>query len=70
MISGDQEIDVKDWKANTMYKDCKEDDDIAQWFWKVCAGLRILGAGSQWPWRKCLPLFEKSAFFFGDVDLL
>jgi hypothetical protein len=35
MISGDQEIDVKDWRANTVYKDCKESDDIAVWFWKV-----------------------------------
>ena len=36
MISGDQDLNIKDWQENTVYKDCKADDNVAKWFWQVC----------------------------------
>eukprot|EP01134_Creolimax_fragrantissima_P006842 CFRG6842T1 len=35
LMSGEINIDVDDWKANTTYKDTDVDDDIVKWFWKI-----------------------------------
>lgn len=35
LISGISEIDVKDWKANTIYRNCSADDPMVAWFWKA-----------------------------------
>lgn len=37
LIGGIAEIDVDDWKAHTVYRDCAADDPIVKWFWK-CVG--------------------------------
>lgn len=34
LISGVSEIDVADWKANTIYRNCSADDPAVAWFWK------------------------------------
>jgi len=34
LISGVSEIDVADWKANTIYRNCTADDTMVSWFWK------------------------------------
>ena len=35
-MSGLGEINVDDWRKNTIYKEgYKETDDIIKWFWKV-----------------------------------
>ncbi len=34
LISGIAEIDVADWKANCIYRNCSADDPMVQWFWK------------------------------------
>ena len=37
LMCGIQNIDVKDWKANTVYKgDYHENHIVIQWFWRVC----------------------------------
>lgn len=35
LISGIAEIDVKDWKANTIYRNCSATHPIIDWFWKA-----------------------------------
>eukprot|EP00123_Amoebidium_parasiticum_P013374 comp21920_c0_seq1/m.31512 comp21920_c0_seq1/g.31512 ORF comp21920_c0_seq1/g.31512 comp21920_c0_seq1/m.31512 type:complete len:1016 (-) comp21920_c0_seq1:55-3102(-) len=35
LISGVTELDVADWRKNTIYKDYKEEDDVIKWFWTV-----------------------------------
>lgn len=34
LIGGIAEIDVDDWIANSVYRDCKADDQLVKWFWK------------------------------------
>lgn len=35
LISGFDQIDIDDWKANTRLKHCNPDAPIVKWFWKV-----------------------------------
>ena len=43
-MSGLGEINVDDWRKNTIYKEgYKETDDIIKWFWKVHIGCQSLG---------------------------
>lgn len=34
LISGVSEIDIKDWKTHTIYRNCTLEHKIVQWFWK------------------------------------
>lgn len=34
LIGGIAEIDVDDWIANSVYRDCTADDQLVKWFWK------------------------------------
>lgn len=37
LMCGIQNIDVKDWKQNTLYKgDYHPNNIVIQWFWRVC----------------------------------
>ena len=35
LMSGFTEIDIDDWRKNTVYKEYKETNDVIIWFWKV-----------------------------------
>lgn len=35
LFCGVSEIDVKDWKINTLYRRYSEKDEVIQWFWKM-----------------------------------
>ncbi|XP_013408033.1 E3 ubiquitin-protein ligase HACE1 isoform X2 [Lingula anatina] len=37
MLSGLPEIDVDDWKANTVYNGCDEESNVVKWFWEEVA---------------------------------
>ena len=42
-MSGLGEINVDDWRRNTIYKEgYKDTDDIIKWFWKVCMCLPVM----------------------------
>lgn len=34
LISGVSEIDVVDWKAHTIYRNCSAEDQMVHWFWR------------------------------------
>jgi len=36
LIGGIADIDCDDWKKNTDYRGYTENDEVIQWFWKVC----------------------------------
>ncbi|EDO34791.1 predicted protein [Nematostella vectensis] len=40
LINGVSKIDVQDWRANTLYRGCKESDEIITWLWKTIASLK------------------------------
>lgn len=35
MLVGQGSINVKDWKANTEYKNCDSKDKVVIWFWRA-----------------------------------
>jgi len=35
LLAGLPQIDVNDWRFNTLYSGCKETSAIAKWFWSV-----------------------------------
>ncbi|KAI8866352.1 HECT-domain-containing protein [Ramicandelaber brevisporus] len=35
LLGGIATIDVDDWEANTVYRDCTKDDELVRWFWKI-----------------------------------
>lgn len=43
LMCGIQNIDVKDWKQNTLYKgDYHPNHIVVQWFWRVCVIAKFL----------------------------
>jgi hypothetical protein len=46
LIGGISEIDVDDWRRNTVYRNYNEHDQVIVWFWKVrttCMGRVLAG---------------------------
>ena len=35
LLCGVPEINVRDWRANTVYTDYTEDQDVIRWFWEI-----------------------------------
>jgi hypothetical protein len=35
LLCGQEDIDVDDWKANTVYEGYTENDTVIEWFWRV-----------------------------------
>ena len=35
IVSGLGSVDVNDWRSNTRLKNCTNETDVIQWFWKV-----------------------------------
>ncbi len=35
LLAGEDSIDVQDWKANTLYKNCTAGDLQVYWFWQI-----------------------------------
>lgn len=38
LLCGVPEINVKDWRANTLYTEFAPEDSIMQWFWEILEG--------------------------------
>jgi len=39
IINGKKDIDLEDLKNNTMYSNCRSDDQLISWFWEYVNGL-------------------------------
>lgn len=39
LISGIADVNVNDWKSNTVYKNYSENDQVVQWFWQIVESL-------------------------------
>ena len=39
LLNGPQQINAQEWKASTLYKDCKPNDKQIVWFWKYVEAL-------------------------------
>lgn len=35
LLAGEDCIDVQDWQAHTLYKDCSAAEEEVQWFWEL-----------------------------------
>ncbi len=38
LLAGESDVDVEDWQAHTLYKNCSEDNHVVKWFWEVLQG--------------------------------
>ncbi len=38
LLAGESGVDVEDWQAHTLYKNCSEDNHVVKWFWEILQG--------------------------------
>ena len=38
LLAGEDSVDLGDWQAHTLYKNCSDEDQAVLWFWEVLRG--------------------------------
>lgn len=38
LLAGESGVDVEDWQAYTLYKNCSEHNHVVKWFWEILQG--------------------------------